>query len=307
MANKLRPLQYLEKNGVRGRVVSVKHLDELTAEIRSLHDSGLLSDEIFYYDGGSYFDPRVPRSLPAAKSIFVVATPQPMLRVTFRRKEKDVKLVVPPTYYDGSKVTARARRLLTEAFKPESCRFVRALLPVKLLAVRSGLAQYGKNNITYIPKHGSFHRLTAFYSDFESPVDNWQEKTALPLCEKCMLCTKACPTGAIRKDRFLIRANRCLTYLNEKASKHEFPSFVRPSAHNSVVGCMRCQRACPYDRDVIDWYEDRGVFDEPETTYLLKGRFSGSKAAKMEEKLKQLGLDLTIFPRNLRALLDNQR
>jgi len=109
------------------------------------------------------------------------------------------------------------------------------------------------------------------------------------------------------KDRFQIRADRCLTYLNEKTSGHEFPKWVDASAHNSLVGCMRCQRVCPYDRDVADWYEDRGVFTEKETTYLLNGKFLGVKAADMEKKLKRIGIDLTIFPRNLEALLAQQR
>jgi len=58
--------------------------------------------------------------------------------------------------------------------------------------------------------------------------------------------------------------------LNEKKSKHAFPEWVPPDAHNALIGCMRCQKACPYDKDVADWYEDRGEFSEQEVAYLLK-------------------------------------
>jgi epoxyqueuosine reductase len=191
-----------------------------------------------------------------------------------------------------------------KALGPKRYKLVRATLPQKLLAVRSGLAMYGRNNITYVPGHGSFHRLTSFFTDYESPVDFWQEKKALPLCSKCTACMRACPTGTIVKDRFLIRVDRCLTYLNEKKSKHAFPKFVDPSAHNALIGCVRCQRACPYNKDVKDRYEDRGEFSEDEVAYLLKGVFNGPKAARMEKKLKKIGLDLNVFPRNLKALLD---
>jgi len=196
---------------------------------------------------------------------------------------------------------------LDEAFRPKSYRFARAILPVKTLAVRSGLALYGRNNITYIPKYGSFHRLLAFYSDYDSPIDNWYEKKSLPQCDKCKACINACPTNAIQKNRFLLHAERCLPFFNEKDSKNKFPNWIDASAHNCIVGCMLCQRACPYDKEVIDWYDDRGKFDEEETAYLLKGKFTGIKAKKMDNKLKRIGLDLTIFPRNLNVLLAKYR
>ena len=307
MSGNLRFIQYLEDHGHCASVVSIKHLEELGSEIRALHDEHLLADGIYADYGGKVFNPHLPRSLPDAKSIIIVATPQPMLRATFHHNGHSHQFIVPPTYFDYYKVVWHARRLLKEAFKPKSYRLVRALLPLKLLAVRSGLAFYGKTNVTYVPKYGSFHRLTAFYSDYDSPVDNWQEKKALPLCGKCRACLNACPTGAIQKDRFLIRAERCLTYLNEKASKHEFPEWVDHSSHNALIGCMRCQRVCPYDKEVANWFEDRGEFSEDETAYLLKGKFSGLQAASIEKKLKRLGLDLSTFPRNLQTLIDSQR
>jgi len=306
MSSKQRFIQYLEKNGCYGSVVSAKHLEELGAEIRSLHDKGDLYDPLFRQYATPYFNPQLPRNFPKAKSIIVIATPQPMIRTTFHWRGRAMQFVVPPTYFDGNKVTRQARQLLEEAFKPKSYRLVRAILPIKLLAVRSDLAQYGRNNITYIPKYGSFHRLTAFFSDYDSPLDYWQKKKSLPLCDKCKACLNACPTKAIQKDRFLIHVERCLTYLNEKSSEHRFPKWVDASAHNCIVGCMRCQRACPYDKEVVDWFEDRGEFSEEETTYLLNGEFSGAREAKIKKKLKRVGLDLSTFPRNLEVLLSLQ-
>lgn len=307
MSKEWRYARHLERNGCRSSIVSVEHLAELEAEIASLHDAGLLDDAIYKGYGEPYFAPRLPRNLPNAKSIIVLSIPQPMICATFHFNDRKMRFVVPPTYYDFYKTDWRIRRILAKAFVPESHRFVRAALPVKLLAVRSGLAQYGRNNITYVPTHGSFHRLMAYYTDYDSPVDNWQDKRLLPLCKTCKACLEACPTGAIRDDRFLIRAEICLTYLTEKSSKHKFPEWVDPSAHNALVGCMRCQRACPYDKNQLDWYEERGEFSEEETQYLLKGKYSGAKAERIEKKLKTVGLDLTIFPRNLEVLLARQR
>ncbi len=300
-------IRRLEQNDCYGSVVSAKHLEELGEEIRSLHNEGLLDEDFYREFEDPYFTPTLPKSLPNARSIIVVAMPRPILRTTFRLEGHEVRALVPPNYPDTDKVVRRARHELRRAFKPRQYKLFRAVLPVKLLAVRSGLAKYGRNNITYIPKYGSFHQLTAFYSDYQSPIDNWQDKEALPLCAKCSACIKTCPTSAIEKNKFLIRAEKCLTYLNEKDVKHDFPKWVDASSHNSIIGCMRCQRACPYDKNVVDWCEDRGEFSEEETAYLLRGRFGGDKAAEMQKKLKRIGLDLSIFPRNLKVLLDKKR
>lgn len=301
--------KHLEQNGCHGSVVSVEHLDELGREMRTLHDEGLLDDNIYHYTGTKrpYHTPRLPRSLPDAKSIIVVTTPQPMVRSSFHWRGEIVRLVTPPTYSDAYRLERMSRRLLKNALGERGHRFVRARLPLKLLAVRSGLALYGRNNLAYIPRFGSFHRPAAFYSDYESPVDNWQDKRALPLCDRCTACLDACPTKAIRADRFLVSAEKCLTYLNEKSSDIPFPRWVSPSSHNALVGCMRCQVACPYNKKHNDWYEDREEFSEEETAYLLGGKFSGKKAAVMETRLKRIGLDLSGFPRNLRVLLEKRK
>lgn len=298
-------VRHLEKNGCRCRVTSVDHLEELGREIVSIHDEGLLEDAIYNYTGTKkpYHSPKLPRTLPGAKSIVVVSTPQPMIRATFRWEGRDVRLTVPPTYADAYRVENRVRRLLKEAFAPRRYKLVRARLPLKLLAVRSGLALYGRNNIAYVPMFGSFHRLSAFYSDYDSPVDNWQDKRALPMCDRCRACLDACPTRAIRDDRFLVSAERCLTFMNEKPADVIFPRWVDASWHNALVGCMHCQMVCPYNRRHTVWFDDREEFGEEETAYLLRGEFRGERAARMDRKLKRIGLDLTAFPRNLGVLL----
>jgi epoxyqueuosine reductase len=227
-----------------------------------------------------------------------------MLRTAFHFEGEVYHFPVPPTYFDYYKWYRRARSLLVDAFQPEPVRLARASLPQKLLAVRSGLASYGKNNVTYVKKLGSFYRLMSFYSDYESPVDSWQEKSSLPLCSKCDRCLKACPTGAIQEDRFMVRAELCLTYFNEMPSEREFPDWVRPDSHNSLVGCMRCQLACPYNKDVVGWYEERGRFSQQETGQLLA---RVPLFPRLERKLKVLGLDSSCIQRNLRVLLQRQR
>lgn len=304
MASGLELIETLERKGYRASTVSAKHVDELGEEIESLHERGQIYEEFYRQYEKQYFHPRLPRDFRDARSIVIIAAPQPMIRTTFHWKGRELKFFVPPTYFDGNRITARARRDLKDALGSDKHRVVRALLPQKLLAARSGLAMYGRNNITYIKDLGSLYRLTSFYTDYDCPVDFWQEKKALPLCAKCKACKNACPTQAIQDDRFLLHVDRCLTYLNEKPSEKPFPKWVDPKAHNMLVGCMRCQKACPYDKGLADWYEDRSEFSEEETAYLLRGRFAGKSAARIDRKLKRIGLDLTSFPRNLKVLLN---
>jgi epoxyqueuosine reductase len=292
--------QKMERTGFHTRTIAVDRLEDVRKDIEAFGD---LMDGTFCREYLSSLRYELPEELPEARSIVVLARPQPSLTVTLRHDGETWPLTIPPTYADVAKVDAEALEALNTALSPAAYRFVKARLPLKTLAARSGLAKYGKNNIVYIPRFGSYHRLTAFFSDMPCPEDQWQDREALPGCEDCHACVRVCPTGAIPEDRFLVRAERCLTYLNEKDASIPFPDWVDPRAHNALVGCMRCQRVCPYNRTALDYASARGELSEEETALLLGGQRDGDAAAALEGKLKAMGLEITLFPRNLKALL----
>lgn len=299
-------LEYLEKKECYARFVSIDHLEDLRDEVRDLHAKGQLESEFFVEWIQPRLHPKVPKGMSKAKSIMVAAIPSPALTTRFKWRGRTYDFTVPPTYGEYLRASNRAWRLLKEALAPKKYWIVRAILPVKLLAVRSGLACYGRNNVTFIPKYGSFHTLAALYTDYVSSEYHWQDKKMMEKCAVCKACQKACPTGAIAGDRVLIHAERCLSRFNERPSSKPFPSWINPSAHNSMIGCMHCQRVCPYDREIINWREVRARFNEEETEYLLRGRFSGERATRLDRRLKRAGLDLTSFPRNLEVLLKSR-
>jgi epoxyqueuosine reductase len=296
-------LEALERDGCSARAISADRLEQLKEDIASLRNNGAL-DEKVYNDYLVTMKYQVPEDFPEARSIIVIAVPQPQLKIAFIWNGKRMETVVPPTYAFAREVDERVKRVMTESVTPEALRLQKAIVPLKTLAARSGLTLYGRNNIAYIPKKGSFLRLTAFYTELECEDDLWGERKMLPACKTCRNCLKACPNGVIAEERFLIRVERCLTFLNEQSTENQFPGWVDPAAHNAIVGCMHCQRVCPYDKGLIGSYSDGGEFTEEETAYLLLGEFKGAKAKAMEDKLKLIGLDLSIFPRNLKALLD---
>jgi epoxyqueuosine reductase len=179
-------------------------------------------------------------------------------------------------------------------------------LPEKLLAVRSGLARYGKNNITYVPGMGSFHRPAVFVSDMPCDKDSWGELKRLKACAECTACVDACPTGAIVSHRFLVHAERCITFHNERS--YEFPEWLDPAWHNSLVGCMICQNVCPMDQKFLNWQEDGATFSEEETAFFLNGVPQEKMPDKTIAKLQKLSMMeyANVFGRNLQAVLENQ-
>ncbi|HTY47401.1 MAG TPA: 4Fe-4S double cluster binding domain-containing protein [Methanomassiliicoccales archaeon] len=295
-------LDALRTKGMRASILPIGRLVDLERDVRSLLDSGAIGAD-FYKENFGGFKFELPLDFADAKSIVIVATPAPILVTSFALHGKRVEAIIPPTYGQAVPIREAAKRALTEASAPSTFRFEFAVLPCKTLAVRSGLARYGRNNVTYVDGMGSFHRLTAFFSDLRVETDTWRDREQLPECKGCMRCMRNCPTGAIAKDRFLLHAERCLTYLNELPKVRPFPERIRKDMHNAIVGCMRCQNVCPADMEVIDKVLDVDSFTEQETAFLLAGSYDNDEGKRILAKLQTMGLDLSIFPRNLAALL----
>jgi epoxyqueuosine reductase len=298
------PLPRLETLGYKGGVVPARRLGDLRAEIESRHQASLF-DEEFYQERLTSFEWRSPDTLPDATSIFVVAVPDPQRRITFEWQGQPVPATVPPTYLYWQDVDKRVEDSLSDILASKGCHVALANLPKKLTAVHSGLAAYGRNNVTYVPGLGSFHRLVVLWSDLPCEEDRWQELQMMEACKKCQACRRACPTGAIDPARFLLRAERCLTFLNEKPPEVPFPDWVDPSWHNCLVGCLHCQRVCPENKEVKDWMEGDEVFSEEETALLLEGVAQEHLSPETLARLERLDLIelLDVLPRNLSALL----
>jgi epoxyqueuosine reductase len=296
--------EQLNQRGYQGRTVAIQRLSDLKHEIETRHIDGSL-DDTFYEECLSVFDFRLPEQLPDARSLIVVSVRQPQIRFTFTWNDTRVNLTVPPTYVRSQESDTQIHNTLSEILGPAGHRVAQAVVPKKLLAVRSGLAAYGRNNITYVPGCGSFHRLATFYSDLACD-DVWQEPEMMVRCETCSACLNQCPTGAITPERFLLRAERCIVYHNEHPSDIPFPEWLDPSWHNCLVGCMLCQIPCPEDRDYLGWVEDGAEFSPEETLMLVEGRPPEECPARMAAKLNQSDLVhlLDVLPRNLKALLD---
>jgi len=294
----------LEERGYAARIVPIHHLGDLREGIEGAYKRGLIDEDVYReYLTVLRFEP--PASLPDARSLIVVAVPQPSVQFTFTWDGKPAPLVVPPTYLKSRQVDRQVEDVLAEILHPAGYRVTPAPVPKKLLAVCSGLAVYGRNNVSYVDGMGSFYRLAAFASDLPCLEDTWQKPRMMEACQKCAACRRKCPTGAITVERFLLHAERCIVFHNEKPTSVPFPGWIDASAHNCLVGCMTCQRVCPQNKDFVHWVEEGAAFSQEETTLLLQGQILDRLPPATADKLERSGLAsyLDVLPRNLAALL----
>lgn len=290
----------LQEHGLQGRVVPAHHVRDLQDEVEGRRGRGEFDDE-FYRERLAFFSFQPPDELAAAASLIVVAIPRPQTRVSFGWHGSTVALVLPPTYLRYREVARETGKWLADWLAPRGYHLAKAKVPQKLLSVCSGLAEYGRNNITYVPGMGSFQQPVAWYSDLPPEEDTWRAPRMMERCQTCQACLLKCPTGAITADRFLLHAERCLVYHNERSGEHPFPAWIDPAAHNSVMGCMICQQYCPEDKPFLGWFEGDAEFSEEETALLLSGAKPEQLLPETKTKLERLELldSLDALPRNL--------
>jgi epoxyqueuosine reductase len=295
--------QALDAAGFANRLADVSVAGELAAILADLQATGEVTESLLEeYKESLTFS--CPEEVGEPQVLVVVASRSPAVKIRFQLESGPFEAVIPSTYI-SSDARARALDAMRSVLEPAGFRVGRARIPVKLLAVRTGLAQYGRNNIAYVKNMGSFVRLDAFCTDAPLHVEDHRSKGSwrLSSCPPCRNCHHVCPTGCIPYDGKVIDAERCLTYLNEHEG--EWPESLDPRAHNSLVGCMRCQEMCPVDRVYLRIPRVVAEFDRDETDWILRDLPADQLPPAVRTKLAALDLEdySTVLGRNLRALV----
>lgn len=289
--------------GWRARVVAAERLGELRERVAGVLASGELpAATAAHLAGETAF--ALPAELPQPRSVVVAAMARPLTLATLTVAGERHAVPVPPHYAGYHTVPESLAAAVDEALAPGGFSAVSFQPPLKTLAACSGLARYGRNNITYVAGLGSYLILAACASDAPPPEDAvWEEPRRLERCERCSACLRACPSDAIATDRFLLQTDRCLTGINEDEAP--FPTWVDPAWHHCAVGCLRCQQACPENATIELRVAPPQVFDEQESAAILAATPAERLSPATREKLASSGLDYstTLIARNLRALL----
>ena len=293
----------LDDAGFAHRLADVSVAGELAAILADLQGTGQVTDSLLaeYAESLTF---SCPEEVGAPRALIVAASQSPVLKVRFQLESGPFEAVIPPTYI-SSDATERCLEVMRSILDPAGFRVGRARMPVKLLAVRTGLAQYGRNNVAYVRNMGSLVRLDAFCTDAPLHVEDYRSKGSwrLSCCPPCRNCHHVCPTGCIPYDGKVIDAERCLTYFNEHEG--EWPEWVDPRGHNSLVGCMRCQEMCSANRVHLRIPRVIAEFDREETDWILRDLPAGQLPPGVRAKLTALDLEdySTVLGRNLRALV----
>lgn len=315
-----RPKDLLAKGGEGGtltgtfdfqfRTVDIRHLTEMKCVLDKLNRERRVSQQKTIQSYLKDLEYQAPKEMPNARSLVVVSTPAHLRSVGFRWKGRTQTLLVPGGYFYYDNQAFRELLLPQVAQRVTGNSKVRLVFsnpPLKTMAVRSGLAAYGKNNITYVEGYGSFHILWAFFSEEELP-DQWSRPyRTMRVCEGCSLCARNCPTQAIRESDFVLNAGRCITAYNEM--KEPLPDWIDAKAHNSLIGCLKCQYDCPGNSVPRQKCEPIAELNEAETGMMLTGHRDTKLEAGISEKLKSLGdwyaKDMAYLSRNIRLALAN--
>jgi epoxyqueuosine reductase len=289
--------------------MSVERFRDLQNDIDGLRRTGRLSRNPVYR---SYIDSKkfvVPKDFPQAKSVLILAYRTPMARVGFFLDGRRHEIIIPPQYYDDGvtpevvKAFVRNDILGDPAARLEDARGMH----LKLLAVRSGLGRYGRNNICFVEGLGTFLTLQAFFTAVPFPAEEWHPLGMVDACRDCSICYGICPTNAITRENFVIDAGRCLTLYNEVEG--DFPNWILPSMHNALVGCLKCQLPCPDNAPYLAAstivLEDVA---EEETRRILEGRLDDQLLETLSRKLRKFAFagsrkGAPLLARNLRPLV----
>lgn len=288
--------------------MTVNHFNDLQEDIDKLKRKNRLSrNKVFR----SYIDKlrfEIPEDFPEAKSILIMSVFTKLMYVNFHLKGKKHRVMLPPQYYDsGVSIDGLKDLIQKEIIRKPGFRVVLAKgVHLKLLAVRSGLGRYGRNNLCFVDGMGNYITLFAFFSDFQFEEDHWSNITLLDACRKCSICYRICPTECISEENFVIDVNKCITLYNEIEGK--FPIWIRPSMHNAMMGCMKCQIRCPENEKIAGtsgWLED---ITEEETIKILHGEPDEKLLTSLSNKLRKFPPATStklfpIFTRNLAPLV----
>lgn len=290
------------------KTMSVDHLNDLQQNIDKIKRSGKISKHPVFksYIKDKKF--KLPENFPEAKFIVVMAVFTKLMRVNFHLDGATYETMIPPQYYDdGISIDDLINTLQQQIIKEPGYRVEKASqIHLKLLAARSGLGKYGRNNIIFVDGMGSFITLYAFFTDFHFAEDNWQEIKMLEECEQCRNCLGICPTSCITMKNFVIDVTKCITLYNEIDGK--FPSWIHRNWHNALMGCMKCQIPCPANEKVPDYAGRLEDVSEEETRKILLGESDEELINALSKKLKGFAPATSkeyfpIFTRNLGVLI----
>ena len=301
--------RWAEEKNRRFAVSGLDVLETVRRKLEKRRDDGQIDTDFFQENLGE-ISRRGDFGVDKPESLIVVSAPRPAHMISIKIGERDVDVVIPPTYY-------RYRAFFDEILEElkgvlgEATGIAVLKVPLKSLSAHLGLTLYGRNNVTYVPGFGSYHQLCGYVVGGEagrwlrealgSPAAQAGEGS-LERCATCRACVKACPTGAVRADRFLISADKCYTLFSEKSGPIQKKTRLPKSA--CLFGCLECQVVCPENLG-RPRLESTGIsFTADETEALLDVGERMGRGEVMSRQSLESGTPAGVDPGSWRSVAD---
>ena len=291
------------------RTLPVAHFPALQAEFDRARKSATLSRAKPFVDQVSPLGFKIPADFQAAKSVVVVAAFVKPVYVNFHLDGSSYRILVPPQYYKDDMNSDALKGVVQKNIVQRAGSRVVDIserVPLKLLAARSGLGYYGRNNLIFVEGMGSYNLLYAFLTDEPFPETGMAPLEVLERCRRCDHCDRICPTACILRSNFIIDVDKCLTLYNENPGA--FPNWLPASSHHALMGCMKCQSPCPVNGGIAELYGTLEDISEEETRKILNGAPDDALLKALQRKLRNFraAQSKQLFPvltRNLGVLV----
>lgn len=283
----------LESSGLRCGVVDISRLAVVRRNIDVAYRSGEM--------GQDYEDPGIEELLTTdtpdwAQSIWVVAVPCPLIELTFSRRDEEQRIFLAEMYrYSIPMRTAEQAIQSIHGQLERKCQW--AWLPLRALASEAGMGEFGRNNMLYLKGMGSYPWLAGFFSDVSIPTTEARSPRIMDRCRQCGRCVDACPSGALSREKHIMRADRCLNYATDFPERCR--DWLKPEWRKELLGCLSCQKECPANHGMAT-YKPGQYFSTEETEELMR---ADTVADLSPGTIRKLGEDLSPYIRVIKDRL----
>lgn len=117
-------------------------------------------------------------------------------------------------------------------------------LPHKTVATRAGIGWIGKSALLVTPQFGSMVRLSTILTN--APLET-AEPVNRSKCGCCMICTNACPAGAVSGKEWSVGLERDQFFDAVKCRKTA-RERAKQGFGGEITICGKCIEVCPYTR-----------------------------------------------------------
>ena len=186
--------------------------------------------------------------LPGARSVIVVAMNYAPAQRLPDNEYQIADYALGRDYHDLLKERLRQLAALIPAIAENDYKVCVDTVPIleRYWAIQAGLGFQGRNHLLIIPGAGSQFFLGEIVTTLEA--DHYDPPFGGHRCGTCRQCVDACPSGALTNEDDVFHAGRCLSYQTIENRAPQLAAEVGNEMGDTIYGCDRCQRVCPWNR-----------------------------------------------------------